>query len=77
MTIQAQILDLLAELNRDFGTSIILISHALGVIASVCQRVLVMYAGEIVEEGPTAQVLADPRHPYTWPLINAIPARRP
>jgi peptide/nickel transport system ATP-binding protein len=73
VTIQAQILDLLVELNRDFGTSIILISHALGVIASVCQRVLVMYAGEIVEEGPTAQVLADPRHPYTWALINAIP----
>ena len=73
VTIQAQILDLLAELNRDFGTSIILISHALGVIASVCQRVIVMYAGEIVEEGPTSEVLADPRHPYTWALINAIP----
>ena len=73
VTIQAQILDLLVELNRDFGTSIILISHALGVIASVCQRVIVMYAGEIVEEGPTSKVLADPRHPYTWALINAIP----
>ena len=73
VTIQAQILDLLAELNRDFGTSIILISHALGVIASVCQRVIVMYAGEVVEEGPTEAVLADPRHPYTWALINAVP----
>ena len=53
----------------DFRTDV----HALGVIASVCQRVIVMYAGEIVEEGPTADVLADPRHPYTWALINAIP----
>jgi peptide/nickel transport system ATP-binding protein len=73
VTIQAQILDLISELNRDFGAAIILISHALGVIASVCQRVLVMYAGEVVEEGPTAEMLADPRHPYTWALINAVP----
>jgi len=73
VTIQAQILDLIVELNRDFGAAIILISHALGVIASVCRRVLVMYAGEVVEEGPTEQVLADPRHPYTWALINAVP----
>src|SRR5690349_14452585 len=73
VTIQAQILDLVGELNRDFGAAIILISHALGVIASVCQRVLVMYAGEIVEEGPTEDVLSDPRHPYTWALINAVP----
>jgi peptide/nickel transport system ATP-binding protein len=73
VTIQAQILDLISELNRDFGAAIILISHALGVIASVCQRVLVMYAGEVVEEGPTEAVLADPRHPYTWALINAVP----
>jgi peptide/nickel transport system ATP-binding protein len=73
VTIQAQILDLIVELNRDFGAAIILISHALGVIASVCRRVLVMYAGEVVEEGPTEQVLANPRHPYTWALINAVP----
>jgi len=73
VTIQAQILDLIVELNRDFGAAIILISHALGVIANVCQRVIVMYAGEVVEEGPTGQVLADPRHPYTWALINAVP----
>src|SRR6476469_466207 len=73
VTIQAQILDLIVELNRDFGAAIILISHALGVIANVCQRVIVMYAGEVVEEGPTEHVLADPRHPYTWALINAVP----
>ena len=73
VTIQAQILDLIVELNRDFGTAIVLISHDLGVIASVCARVIVMYAGEVVEEGPTEQVLSDPRHPYTWALINAVP----
>jgi len=73
VTIQAQILDLIVELNRDFGAAIILISHSLGVIANVCGRVIVMYAGEVVEEGPTEQVLVDPRHPYTWALINAVP----
>jgi peptide/nickel transport system ATP-binding protein len=73
VTIQAQILDLIAELNRDFGTAIVLISHDLGVIASVCSRVIVMYGGEVVEEGPTDKILADPRHPYTWALINAVP----
>ena len=73
VTIQAQILELMRELNRDFGTAIVLISHDLGVIASVCARVVVMYAGEVVEEGPTEEVLSDPRHPYTWALINAVP----
>jgi peptide/nickel transport system ATP-binding protein len=73
VTIQAQILALIAELNRDFGTAIVLISHDLGVIASVCARVIVMYAGEVVEEGPTELILSDPRHPYTWALINAVP----
>ncbi len=73
VTIQAQILELIAELNRDFNTAIVLISHDLGVIASVCSRVVVMYAGEVVEEGPTEQILSDPRHPYTWALINAVP----
>ena len=73
VTIQAQILGLIAELNRDFGTAIVLISHDLGVIASVCSRVIVMYGGEVVEEGPTEKILSDPRHPYTWALINAVP----
>jgi peptide/nickel transport system ATP-binding protein len=73
VTIQAQILELLRELNQDFGTAIILISHDLGVIARVCARVMVMYAGEVVEEGPTEELLADPKHPYTWALINAVP----
>ncbi len=73
VTIQAQILELMRALNRDFGTAIVLISHDLGVIAGVCQRVLVMYAGEVVEEGATEAVLAEPRHPYTWALMNAVP----
>lgn len=73
VTIQAQILELLRELNRDFGTAIVLISHDLGVIARVCSRTIVMYGGEVVEEGATEDLLADPRHPYTWALINAVP----
>jgi len=73
VTIQAQILELLRELNRDLGTAIVLISHDLGVIASVCARVLVMYAGEVVEEGPAEEILSDPKHPYSWALINAVP----
>ena len=73
VTIQAQILELLRDLNRDFGTSIVLISHDLGVIARVCGRTVVMYGGEIVEEGDTEKLLSDPRHPYTWALINSVP----
>ncbi len=73
VTIQAQILDLLRELNADMGTAVILISHDLGVIANVCSRVLVMYAGEVVEEGSPDELLTDPRHPYTWALLHAAP----
>ncbi|MEJ0019606.1 MAG: ABC transporter ATP-binding protein [Acetobacteraceae bacterium] len=73
VTIQAQILDLLRGLNRDLGTAVILISHDLGVIANICSRVLVMYAGEVVEEGPPEDLLTDPRHPYTWALLHAAP----
>jgi peptide/nickel transport system ATP-binding protein len=73
VTVQAQILNLLRELNDEFGVAIILISHDLGVVASLCSRVVVMYAGEVVEEGPTAEILRDPNHPYTWALLNAAP----
>ncbi|WP_052388789.1 ABC transporter ATP-binding protein [Belnapia moabensis] len=73
VTIQAQILDLLRQLNAEFGTAILLISHDLSVIGSVCRRVAVMYAGEVVEEAVTEAVLADPRHPYAWALVNAVP----
>ncbi len=73
VTIQAQILDLLRTLNRDFGTSTILITHNLGVVAGMCDRVIVMYAGRVVEEGRTEDVFGHPEHPYTWSLLRSIP----
>ena len=73
VTIQAQILELLREVNRDFGTATILITHNLGVVAGMCERVMVMYAGRIVESGPTLDVFAHPKHPYTWSLLRSIP----
>ena len=73
VTIQAQILELLRQVNREFGTATILITHNLGVVAGMCQRVIVMYAGRIVEAGPTADVFAHPKHPYTWALLRSIP----
>src|SRR5947209_8711388 len=73
VTVQAQILELLRDLNSDLGTSIILITHNLGVVAGLCKRVIVMYAGQIVEEGPVEQIFANPQHPYTWSLLRAIP----
>ena len=77
MTIQAQILDLMRELNRDFGTAIVLISHDLGVIASVCARVVVMYAGEVVEEGPTEEVLVRSAPPLHLGADQRRAAHRP
>ena len=73
VTIQAQILDLLAELRERLGMAIILITHDLGVVAEVCDRVLVMYAGQIVEEGSVRDIFENPRHPYTEGLLRAIP----
>jgi len=73
VTIQAQILQLLRNLNRDFGTATILITHNLGVVAGMCDRVVVMYAGRVVEQGPTEDVFAHPEHPYTWSLLRSIP----
>jgi oligopeptide transport system ATP-binding protein len=73
VTIQAQILDLLRHVNREFGTATMLITHNLGVVAGMCQRVIVMYAGRIVEAGPTTEVFAHPKHPYTWSLFRSIP----
>jgi len=73
VTIQAQILDLLRQVNRDFGTATILITHNLGVVAGMCERVMVMYAGRVVESGPTVDVFAHPKHPYTWSLLRSIP----
>ncbi len=73
VTVQAQILELLRDLNRDLQTSIILITHNLGVVAGLCTRVIVMYAGEIVEEGPVEKIFDSPQHPYTWSLLRSLP----
>ena len=73
VTVQAQILELLRDLNQQTGTSIVLITHNLGVVAGLCQRVIVMYAGEIVEEGTVDQIFENPQHPYTWSLLRSMP----
>ena len=71
--VQAQILDLLEQLRRELGLSLILITHDLSVIAETCDRVLVMYAGRVAEEGSVAEVFRRPRHPYTQKLLSAFP----
>jgi oligopeptide/dipeptide ABC transporter ATP-binding protein len=73
VTIQAQILDLLRTLIEELGTSVILISHDLGVVASMCDRVNVMYAGRIVESGDASSVFSGARMPYTWGLVESLP----
>lgn len=73
VTIQAQILALMKELNRTFGTAIMMITHDLGVVAEICDRVIVMYAGQIVEEGSVQAIFRRPQHPYTAGLIRSIP----
>jgi len=73
VTIQAQILELLGELKSKFGMAVMLITHAMGVIAESAQRVVVMYAGKVVEEAPVRELFANPRHPYTQGLIRSIP----
>jgi peptide/nickel transport system ATP-binding protein len=73
VTIQAQILDLLGEMKERFGMAIMLITHAMGVVAETAQRVVVMYAGKVVEEAPVEELFARPRHPYTQGLIRSIP----
>jgi peptide/nickel transport system ATP-binding protein len=73
VTIQAQILDLMRHLREETGSAIILITHDLGVVAEMCDRVAVMYAGEIVEEADVRTLFGDPKHPYTRGLIGSIP----
>ncbi|NUR92856.1 MAG: ABC transporter ATP-binding protein [Nonomuraea sp.] len=78
VTVQAQILDLLRDLQEQTGTAIILITHDLGVVANTAHNVLVMYAGRAVERGTMTEVLREPRHPYTWGLLGSMPSlRRP
>ena len=76
-TVQADILDLLAALRQEFGLSLLLITHDLGVVARAADRLAIMYAGRIVEMGPAGAVLASPGHPYTRGLLASIPGRRP
>lgn len=73
VTVQAQILDLLADIQREFGMAMILITHDLGVVAQTVDKVAVMYSGEFVETGPVGEVLGAPRHPYTAALVHAAP----
>ncbi|HET6771991.1 MAG TPA: ABC transporter ATP-binding protein [Acidimicrobiales bacterium] len=73
VTIQSQILDLILDLQADLGMSVVLITHDLGIVAEVCDRVAVMYAGQIVEEAATTTLFRDPKHPYTVGLIGSVP----
>jgi oligopeptide/dipeptide ABC transporter ATP-binding protein len=73
VTVQAQVLDLLREIRDTRGTAILFITHDLGIVASLCDRVYVMYAGEIVEEGPVGTILESPMHPYAQALLGATP----
>jgi peptide/nickel transport system ATP-binding protein len=73
VTVQAQILDLLRQLQKDFGMSILLITHDMGVAAEMADRIAVMYAGKIVEEGSVTEIFDSPSHPYTQGLLNSIP----
>ncbi|HTR87821.1 MAG TPA: ABC transporter ATP-binding protein [Reyranella sp.] len=73
VTVQDQILQLMRTLNERSGTAILLITHNIAVVASLCRRLIVMYAGRVVEDGPTDEVLTAPRHPYTWSLLQSVP----
>ena len=73
VTIQAQILDLLKKLQREFNYTIVFITHDLGVVANIADRVAVLYAGQIVEVGSVYDIFYDPRHPYTWALLSSLP----
>lgn len=76
VTIQAQILQLMKELNKRLKTAVMLITHDLGIVAETCERVIVMYSGQVVEEGPVDVIFKDPQHPYTQGLIQSVPDMR-
>ena len=73
VTVQAQIMDLLVDIRQDFGTAIILITHDLGIVAGACEHMIVLYGGQIMEKGSTADIFARPTHPYTLGLLKAVP----
>ena len=73
VTVQAQIMTLFSDIQKEFGTGVILITHDLGVVAGFCEEVLVLYGGRVMEQGPTEPLFASPSHPYTQGLLNAIP----
>lgn len=73
VTIQAQILQLIKELQKEFGYTVVFITHDLGVVANIADRVAVLYAGQIVELGTAEEIFYDPRHPYTWALLSSLP----
>src|SRR5699024_1618081 len=74
VTIQAQIMELLKDLTKEFDTSILLITHDLGVVSELAERVIVMYAGQVVEEAPLENIFYEPLHPYTDGLIESVPS---
>ncbi len=73
VTIQAQILDVISDLQKQHGTSVILITHDLGVVANIAKHIVVMYSGMIIEKGLCEEIFYQPKHPYTWSLLNAVP----
>lgn len=73
VTIQAQILELINDLKERLNTSVILITHDFGVVAGMADKIAVMYAGQIIERGTKKEIFYNPKHPYTWALLNAVP----
>ncbi|GAA0784569.1 ABC transporter ATP-binding protein [Hathewaya limosa] len=73
VTIQAQIMELIADLQKKLGTAVILVTHDLGVVADVAHRIQVMYAGQIIERGTKEEIFYNPKHPYTWALLQSVP----
>jgi oligopeptide/dipeptide ABC transporter ATP-binding protein len=73
VTVQASIIELLRDLSRELRAAVILITHNMALVASLCNRVIVMYAGRIVEQGPTRAIFKNPQHPYTWSLLRSMP----